>query len=35
MAISNYGELKTAVADWLNRDDMTAVIPTFIDLALE
>jgi hypothetical protein len=33
MAISNYGELKTAVADWLNRDDLTSVIPTFIDLA--
>jgi hypothetical protein len=33
MAITNYGELKTAVADWLNRDDLTAVIPTFIDIA--
>ncbi len=33
MAITNYGELKTAVADWLNRDDLTSVIPTFIDLA--
>lgn len=33
MAITNYGQLKTAVADWLNRDDMTSVIPTFIDLA--
>jgi hypothetical protein len=33
MAITNYGQLKTAVADWLNRDDLTAVIPTFIDLA--
>jgi hypothetical protein len=33
MAISNYGELKTAVADWLDRDDLTSVIPTFIDLA--
>jgi hypothetical protein len=33
MAITNYGQLKTAVADWLNRDDMASVIPTFIDLA--
>jgi hypothetical protein len=33
MAITNYGQLKTAVADWLNRDDLTLVIPTFIDLA--
>ena len=33
MAITNYGELKTAVADWLDRDDLTSVIPTFIDLA--
>lgn len=33
MAITNYGQLKTAVADWLNRDDLTAVIPTFIDIA--
>jgi hypothetical protein len=33
MAITNYGQLKTAVADWLNRDDLTSVIPTFIDLA--
>lgn len=33
MAISNYTELKGAVADWLNRDDLTAVVPTFILLA--
>lgn len=33
MAISNYGELKTAIGDWLNRDDLASVIPTFIDLA--
>ena len=31
MAITNYGELKTNVADWLNRSDLTSVIPTFID----
>ena len=33
MALSTYTELKSAVADWLNRDDLTAVIPTFISLA--
>lgn len=33
MAISNYSELKTAVADFLNRADLTSVIPTFISLA--
>lgn len=33
MAISTYTELKSAVADWLNRDDLTSVIPTFISLA--
>lgn len=33
MALSNYGELKTAIADFLNRDDLTAVIPTFVALA--
>ncbi|AWJ88930.1 hypothetical protein Sp245p_03555 [Azospirillum baldaniorum] len=33
MALSTYSELKAAVADWLNRDDLTAVIPTFIALA--
>lgn len=32
MAISTYSELKTAVADFLNRDDLTDVIPTFISL---
>ena len=32
MALSNYGELKTAIADFLNRDDLTAVIPTFVAL---
>lgn len=33
MAITTYDELKTAIADFLNRDDLTAVIPTFISLA--
>ena len=33
MAITNYSELQTAVADFLNRDDLTSVIPTFISLA--
>lgn len=33
MAITTYAELKTAVADWLNRDDISTVIPTFISLA--
>lgn len=33
MAITTYSELKTAVADFLNRDDLTSVIPNFIALA--
>lgn len=33
MAITTYAELKTAIADWLNRDDLTATIPNFISLA--
>lgn len=33
MAITNYGELKTAVANWLHRSDLTDRIPEFIALA--
>ena len=33
MAISTYSELKTAVANWMNRDDLTDRIPEFIALA--
>jgi len=33
MAISTYSELTTAVANWLDRDDLTLRIPEFITLA--
>jgi len=33
MTITNYGTLKTAIADTLNRDDLTSVIPQFVSLA--
>lgn len=33
MAITTYAELKSAVADWLNRDDLTGTIDNFISLA--
>ena len=33
MAINTYTDLKTSVADYLARSDLTAVIPTFIVLA--
>lgn len=32
MSISTYDELKSAVADFLNREDLTAAIPTFVRL---
>jgi hypothetical protein len=33
MAITNYTNLQTSIADFLNRDDLTPIIPTFIQLA--
>ena len=33
MAITNYTNLQTEIANWLNRDDLTSVIPTFIQMA--
>jgi len=33
MAITNFGELKSSIGDFLNRSDLTAVIPTFVDFA--
>lgn len=33
MALTTYDELKASIADFLNRDDLTAVIPDFITLA--
>ena len=33
MALSNYTELKAAIADWLDRSDLTSRIPDFITLA--
>jgi len=35
MAITNYTDLQTSIADFLNRDDLTSIIPTFIRLAEE
>jgi hypothetical protein len=33
MSITTYAELKSAAADFLNRDDLTSVISTFVTLA--
>jgi len=33
MAIATYTDLQSAVGDWLNRADLSSVIPTFITLA--
>ena len=33
MALTNYNELKTSIADFLNRDDLTNIIPDFITFA--
>lgn len=33
MAINTYATLKSTIADFLDRDDLTSVIPTFIQLA--
>jgi len=33
MALDTYSELKTTIADYLNRDDLTSIIPSFITLA--
>lgn len=33
MALANFNDLKSTIADFLNRDDLTSVIPTFIALA--
>lgn len=32
MALDSYTTLQTSIADWLNRSDLTDVIPDFIDL---
>lgn len=35
MAISTYDDLKTAIGNWLDRDDLTPYVDDFIDLAEE
>lgn len=33
MSITNYGELKTAIGNWIHRTDLTSRIPEFISMA--
>ena len=33
MALLNYSDLKTSIGNWLNRRDLTSVIPDFVTLA--
>jgi hypothetical protein len=33
VSITNFTELKSSIADFLNRDDLTSTIPSFIALA--
>lgn len=33
MSIATYAQLKTAVASWVNRTDLTSIIPDFVSLA--
>jgi hypothetical protein len=33
MALDTFAELKSTIADYLNRDDLTSIIPSFISLA--
>ena len=33
MSITNYTQLKSTIAEFLDRDDLTSIIPTFISLA--
>lgn len=33
MALTNYGELKTALGNWLHRSDLASMIPDFVSLA--
>jgi hypothetical protein len=35
MSVANYGELKTAIANWTARSDLTDRIPEFIDSGLQ
>lgn len=35
MAFNNLGDLKSAVADWLNREDLVSTIPDFIRMGVD